>query len=223
MICSLTQNELIDYINKQLNNFFPDSAKHNSLDKVIVEALSKTEYCFKHVTLKHYYKEEKLYFNHLNSDQFTIFIYFASNIAYQIYKDEILANKLFYLNKILNQFHCMYTTVLPNIFLVVHSVGIVLGKAKYSDYFVIHQHCTVGANSNLEYPSIGKNVIMYPNSSIVGKSIIGSSCSISNGSFINNTQIPSKHYIFGDSPHLRFKKKDKNKFEYFFDKMSESQ
>jgi len=213
---SLSQLALFNYVDIQLKHFFPDKNEHASLSIVVENALQKTNYCFQHIALNHYYKNGSHYFNHLNADQYTIFIYYASNIAYEIYHDEILANKLFYLNKVLNQFHCMYNTKLPDIFLIVHGSGTILGKATYSNYFVVSQHCNIGANPELEYPVISDFVIMYPNSSIIGKSLLGNNCCIANGAFINNEIIEPDKLIIGRSPNLILKENSRNRFDYFF-------
>jgi len=216
MNISISQEKLKNYLESQLNSFFPDAEKLNNLTNVIVDTLVKLENNFKYVALKHYYKNNEIYFNHLNADQYTIFIYYASNIAYEIYNDEILATKLFYLNKILHQFHCMYNTKLPDIFVLIHGTGIVLGKAKYSNYLVLSQHCNIGANEKLEYPEISEFTIFYPNSSLIGKSIINKKCCISNGTFINNEIVGPEKLIIGRSPNLIIKNDLKNRFDYFF-------
>lgn len=216
MQTSLSKEELFRYLTDQIKHYFPDKSEHYNLRDVIAKALDKVEYCFSYVNLNHFYRQRSVFFNHLNSDQYTIFIYYASNIAYEVFEDEILASKLFYLNKVLNQFHCMYDTILPNIFLLIHTSGIILGKANYSDFLVVSHHCTVGANADLEYPKIGKFTIMYPYSSIVGNSTIGENNCISNGCYINDTNISSNKLIFGRDRELLIKDDQKCRISYFF-------
>jgi len=213
---SLSCIALAKYLEHQLKFFFPDMSKHKNLQEIVYMALEKIDFNFSFINLKHYYREGHIYFNHLNSDQNAVFLYYASNIAYEIYSDEILASKLFYLNKTLNQFHCMYNTKLPDIFLLIHSSGIVLGKAKYDNFFVASHHCTIGANAELEYPAIGKFTVMYPYASIIGKSILESNIYLSNGSFVNDTNINKNTLVFGKSPHLILKENKKNRLNYFF-------
>lgn len=216
MNCSLSIKVLSQYLNSQIQNFFPDHSIVNNINNVVNDAFKKCEFNFQHIALNHYYQHGKLYFNHLNSDQYAVFIYYASSIAYEKYNDENLATKLFYLNKTLHQFHCMYNTKLPNIFLLIHGTGIILGKAKYSDYLVLSQYCNIGANDKLEYPVIAEKVIMYPNSSIIGKSFVGENSCISNGSFINNEYLKNNSLIIGRSPNLHIKNDTKERFSYFF-------
>ena len=216
MNTSVVQEKLKTYVQSQVNNFFPDNSDLSNLNGVIKKALIKVENNFKHIALNHYYKNNDIYFNHLNADQYTVFIYYASNVAYEIYNDINLATKLFYLNKVLHQFHCMYSTKLPDIFLLIHGTGIVLGKAKYSNYLVLSQNCNIGANDKLEYPEIAEFIILYPNSSIIGRSEINKNCCISNGVFINNQNISPNKLIIGRSPNLTIKEDKKTRFNYFF-------
>ncbi len=213
---SISTEKLVSYVKSQLNNFFPDNSCDDNLYQIIYETLIKVSFNFKHIALSHFYKNKKLYFNHLNADQYTVFIYYASNIAYETYSDIKLATKLFLLNKVLHNFHCMYDTKLPDIFVLIHGTGIVLGKAKYSNFLVLSQNCNIGANAEIKYPIQSEYLIMYPNSSIIGECSIGTHCCISNGTFINNQNIKSHKLIIGKSPNLVIKDDKKNRFEYFF-------
>ncbi|WP_418181132.1 hypothetical protein ACNSOL_05230 [Aliarcobacter lanthieri] len=212
---NLKSKELVKYLKKQLNNYFPDLKRINNLADIIKKALKKVEFNFEHIALPYYRKDGLPYFNYLNVDHYTVFIYYCSNIAYE--KNDInLASKLFYLNKVLHSFHCMYDTKLPDIFIVCHGGGTVLGKAEYSNYFVVTQGCTVGANAKIEYPKLGKNIIMYPNSSILGNSIISNNVICSNNSIVLNKNINSNSLIVGQHPNTETKKVNNDIFSQFF-------
>lgn len=212
---SLSNDDLLEYLSKQLNNNFPDNDNLNNLVFVVNEALSKLEYNFRHVALPYYLKDGKPFFNHLNSDHYTVFLYYCSNVAYKI-DDISLASKFFYLNKIMNSFHCMYDTELPDIFIVCHGVGTVLGKAKYENFFVVTQGCTVGANARWDYPRLGKYLIMYPNSSILGGSIISNYVIASNNSMILNENIPDSCLVVGRYPNTLIKENNLSTYAQFF-------
>ncbi|MGE4398266.1 MAG: hypothetical protein AB7D29_01990 [Campylobacterales bacterium] len=214
MRTSLSEPQLLKYLEKQISNLFPDEMEI-CLSETVPSALKKIEYCFAHILLKHYRLGGQIYFNHLNADHYVVFIYFCSNIAYKT-GDINLASKLFYLNKTLHGFHCMYDTELPDIFLVIHGGGIVLGKAKYSNYFFVAQGCTVGANGHCEYPILGEGVVMYPNSSIVGKSRIGQNSCLSNGAFVNNCDIEKDTLVIDRSPNLILKPNRADRLSTFF-------
>ncbi|MEG2898635.1 MAG: transferase, partial [Eubacterium sp.] len=78
----------------------------------------------------------------------------------------------------------------------------------YSDYFFFYQGCTVGGNKG-KYPTIGKNVTMFSNSSILGESYVGEHVVISTGTLIKDENIPDYSLVFGQSPELIIKQKDK--------------
>lgn len=218
---SLTKEELLNYLSKQLKNFFPDDEEFLILEEVIAKALKKTAYNFKHIKLNYFYNSDgELYFNHLNADQYLVFIYYASNIAYEDYNHIQLASKLFYLNKILHNFHCMYDTKLPDIFLVIHGGGIVLGKAKYSDYFVVMHGVTVGSNSKWESPTLGKGIVMYPNSSLIGNSIVEDGTCFSIGSTLIDQNTPQNIIVIGNGDVKNFKKQKNKKISIYFKDLS---
>ena len=75
MICSLDKEELLEYVVKQLNNFFPDNnvVCKDEIRKSYYVALERLEYCFTPIRISGYKKDNEVYFNHLHSDQYTQF------------------------------------------------------------------------------------------------------------------------------------------------------
>ena len=197
MVLSLKFDELIKYVYKQMSNLFPDSSENNLLkyEEEFSITIEKLEGCFKFIKNNNYSKGNVTYFNHLHSDQYTMFLWFLSNTIWNRKHDIHICNKLFYMNKSLNGFSCMYDTELPEIFLLLHTVGTVLGKAEYSNYFIAAQGCTIGAHKGI-YPKIGKNVSLLPNSSIVGKCLIGNNVSVGINATVYNTDIEDDMVIF---------------------------
>jgi serine O-acetyltransferase len=180
MILSLSTEALCRYVSSQLNSIFPDGNSVRLSDEidVVEESIKRLEFCFKHVALKHYFNGADAVFNHLFSDHYVMFLWYLSNTVY-IRKGKCdLANKLYYLNKSLHGLDCMFDTNMPDIFLLFHSSGTMLGKASYSDYFVALQGCTVGSQNGL-YPVFGKGVSLTANSSVIGKCLIGNRCTVS--------------------------------------------
>lgn len=199
MELSLSLVDLKSYVSRQLNHFFPDNneVSFHVDSRAFDVALQRTENCFGHVRLSAYNKNGNPYLNHLYSDQYCVFLWFLSNTIWKMHEDETTSNKLFYLNKSLHGFSCMYDTELPDIFLILHTVGIVLGKAQYSDYLVAFQGSTVGAQKD-RYPILGQGVSLLPNSSIIGNCKIGSFSSVGNGVLIYETDIQSQTVIYKD-------------------------
>jgi serine O-acetyltransferase len=216
MKISLDKSNLIKYLELQIKYNFPDKGNLLGLINVVPAALEKLAYCFGHSRYAQNWKDGVCYFNHLNADQYTVFLYFCSKIAFFKYSNIQLASKLFYLNKILHSFHCMYDTELPDIFLVLHGSGIVLGKALYSNYFVVTQGCTVGSNARFEQPKLGTHVIMYPYSSITGNTIVGNNTCFASGSFVSNENIKDNSLIIGKSPNLLIKNNRTDRFNSFY-------
>jgi serine O-acetyltransferase len=221
MQTSLSREEISKYLERQLITFFPDNQTYGILDNVVEYTLQKLQYNFQHIKLDYFWKNGAVYFNHLNADQYTIFVYYASNIAFEDFQNEKLASKLFYLNKILHGFHCMYDTKLPDIFLVIHGSGIVLGKAKYDDYFVVTHGVTVGSNSKWEAPTLGKRIVMYPNSSIIGNATISNDTCFSMGSRLMDIDTFPNSLVFGESPNIVLKKQKEAKIQIYFNNFNE--
>jgi serine O-acetyltransferase len=125
-----------------------------------------------------------------------MFLYLLSNTIWGAGKDAELAGRVYYLNKVLGGIDVYYEVALPDIFLFVHCIGTVLGRASYSDYFVCYQRCTVGGNKDLEYPRIGKGVVLYGGSSVIGNCQINDNCLISAGTIVIDKDIPKGSVVF---------------------------
>ena len=111
-----------------------------------------------------------------------------------------------------------YEIELPTYWGVEHPVGSVLGRAKYNDGLYIYQGCTVGGN-NKRYPSLGHNVIMYSNATILGNCNIGNNVILSTGTIIKEENIPDNCIVFGKSPNLVVKEKPYGYIEKILDEI----
>ncbi|MBP1965818.1 serine acetyltransferase [Paenibacillus aceris] len=200
MELSLPYSDFNLYVQKQLEHFFPDKIAINQgeWNTVMDKALDRTAFCFKHVTLPAYNKNGSPFLNHLHSDQYAVFLWFLSNTIWKESQNEIVANKLFYLNKALHGISVMYNTALPDIFLLLHTVGTVLGRATYGDFFVASQGCTVGAQNDC-YPLIGKGVGLLPNSSVIGDCRVGNRSVVGINATVYQDDIDQDQVVFVDS------------------------
>ena len=104
---------------------------------------------------------------------------------------------MYYLNKSLHGFDCSYSTKLPDIFLIFHGVGTVLGKASYSDYFVSLQGCTIGSHRGA-YPVLGKGVALAAGSSVIGACELGSGVSVSANTHVYNLDVNANKVVYYD-------------------------
>ena len=106
-----TRTGLLDYLERQLNHFFPDGrAVRAPLDSSLDDALNRLEICINGVRI---WKTGE--FDYLHSSQYTIFLYYLSNTLWQ--RDGAqhvdICTKLFFLNKALNGIDCFYEIEMP--------------------------------------------------------------------------------------------------------------
>jgi serine O-acetyltransferase len=200
MKLSISSDDFKSYISNQINNFFPDKSvtKPGDFDKAFDIAVDRLNYCFSKVSYQRYNKDGETILNHLYSDQYLVFIWFLSNTVWKDYGHTPLANKLYYLNKSLHAFDCMFDTKMPDIFLVFHGAGTMLGKGTYSDYFVALQGCTIGSHQG-KYPVMGKGVALAAHSSIIGNCNIGDRVSISANSSVYKKDVLADHVVYRSS------------------------
>lgn len=194
---TLDRVTLSEYIANQLNTFFPDgkAVKASLLLSHMAHVLEKVHYCFSHVNNRYFSDGKNTLFNHLNADQYAMFLYLLSRDLYTCGCDTSICDKVFYLNKMLHAIDVFYEVELPDIFLFVHPLGTVLGRAKYSDFFMVYQGCGIGSNHDI-YPTVGKYVSLHPGSSILGKCTVGDNCKIS----VNSTLLD--HSLEADSIYI---------------------
>lgn len=216
---SLNQNQLLSYIDKQLNNFFPDDNHNLSNLKVIIKkALERVEFCFSRIKGKYFSNEEFIFFNHLNGDHYCMFLYFASREAYLMgYENYYL--KLSLLNKHLFSIDLFGHIDMPNIFLLVHPLGTIIGRAKIENYFVAYQGVTIGGvhkDGGVKYPIFGQGTVCYSNSTILGNAIIGNNSIVAANTEIIGGDFNNNSLILGKYPNLSVKVNDKLATESFF-------
>lgn len=217
MKLSMTVEQLVAYVTKQVSNNFPDDRSDVcSLHLFVDICLQRVEYCFSRINSDYYHNEGQIIFNHLHSDQYAAFLYFLANTVWHEGGNPALASKLYYLNKLLHSVDIYYAVELPAVFCLVHPVGTVLGRARYDNYFVAYQRCTVGGNLALEYPVVGEGVAMFAGSSLIGRCQIGSNSAIAAGALVMDTDVPADHVAFGMHPAVQFKPASTRTRDRFF-------
>ncbi len=76
---SINKTNLSSYLDRQLMYFFPDGKNDTKiLCKFVDKALQRTEHCFKHINGKYFTDGNDTFFNHLNGDQYCMFLYFGA-------------------------------------------------------------------------------------------------------------------------------------------------
>jgi len=212
-IVRLTREGLIDYTVRQLEHFFPDGMPidRRRIASNMAETLERLEKCIKHVQAW-----PETVFDHLHSSQYCTYLYYLSNTIWKNTKDYDLSARIFMLNKSLNSIDLFYEIEMPDVFFIGHSIGIVLAKATYGEFLVLYQHTTVGRNHEV-YPVLGTGVVLYPNSSIIGRCRIGDGTVVSAGTTILNHDTPGNCIAHTNATgELAFKPPSRDSFAEYF-------
>lgn len=187
-------------------NFFPLNENEKLLlTDNIQSVIQKSYFCFQNIDNKYF---QRGVFSPFHSGQWTIFLYFFSHIISNT--DKTLADKIYYLNKIMNGLDIYPEVCLPDIFFFEHPLGSVFGRAQYGDFFIAMQGCTVGGNRDrttgeIKYPVIGEHVTMLSNSKIIGDAKIGNNVTVAANTYIKDVEIPNNATVFGVSPNTTIK------------------
>lgn len=189
------------------NLFLLEDEEGRVLSCSITAALKRVEFCFGASKNKYYKKNDEVVFSIYHSGQYCVFLYFLSHEIFLNRPDcRVLADKVYYLNKALNGLDLYYEIAMPDVFHLDHPVGSVLGRATYGEGFTFSQLCTVGNNKGV-FPVLGRNVIMYSGSKIIGSCNIGDNVDIAANTYVKDADIPSNSIVFGASPDLVIKGK----------------
>jgi serine O-acetyltransferase len=217
LIVSIPEENLVNLVHNQLNSNFPDHLEVNvvTLKHCVKSSILRIRRCFDPIILKYYSVGNESYFNHLHGDHYSMFLYFVSNEAYRA-NDEVLAAKLFLLNKSLFGIDAFYSIKLPEHFLFVHPLGTILGNARYEEFLVIYQGVTIGATTSGIYPTFSKQTILYSNSSIIGDCRVGRNFILAANASLVNLNVPANKVVVGNFPsHLVLENKNNLITNYF--------
>jgi serine O-acetyltransferase len=203
MKISLPPAALRDYVHRLVAQNLPDGYAHDDADaRAFAQALERVEHCFAHIRRKYYAEQGEAVFDHLNGDHMATLLYFHANSVWRDTGDTALPTRLFYLNKILHGLDLFYSVAMPEVFLLVHPLGTVLGNARYDDYLVVYQNCTVGAVTDI-YPRFGKGTILYSRSSVIGDCTLGDDVVLAANAFVVDSDVPADTVVVGQYPALR--------------------
>ena len=208
-VCSLEAEALARLAATQANNLFPDAdrARAEDLATAVAGALARLEHCFSKVGNKYFFDGSQARFDHLHGDQYAMWLYFLANEAFRQGAPASLCKKLFLLNKTLHGCDIFYEVELPSVFLLVHPLGTVLGRARYSDYFVAYQRCGVGSNRD-SYPSFREHETLRRGSAVLGSCRIGHYCQIAAESLIMNRDLPDHSLYIGNPQAATIKRQE---------------
>lgn len=220
MQLSLTPADLERYVVRLVAHYLPDGyvakAAHMQL---FGRTLQRVEHCFTHIERKYYQSNKVVLFDHLNGDHMATLLYYFANTVWRETGDTELPTRLFYLNKILHGLDMFYSLAMPEIFMLVHPVGTVLGNARYQDYLVVYQNCTVGAIADI-YPQFGVGTILYSRASVLGNCKLGNDVVLAANSMIIDLDVPDMTVVLGQYPAQRFLDNGKSVRERCFDALN---
>jgi len=205
MNLTLPADQLCHYVSKQLTSIFPDKdIKDKEIASDVDSSLERLEYGLSRLNDKYAKIDNSIVFNHLHTDHYAMFLYLLANTIYKNNGNLLIANKIYALNKALHSLDVYFEVDLPDIFFFQHPVGTVLGRAKYSDYLVVYQRCTIGGKDRI-YPVIGEGVVLYGGCSVIGNCTVGNNVWLSTGTCILQQDVPDNSVVFGCSPTLTIK------------------
>jgi serine O-acetyltransferase len=138
-------------------------------------------------------------FNALQSSQHCIYLYYLANTIWRRSGDTAAPTRLFLMNKALNGIDLFYEIAMPEVFYIGHSVGIVLAKATYGNYLVLYQNSTVGRHKD-QIPVLGDRVVLYPNTAVIGRSVVEDDAVVSQGTSVVNKHVPKGQIAFSGGP-----------------------
>jgi serine O-acetyltransferase len=209
---SLSAEQLTDYVVRQLEAVIPDgvSIARPGVLPHVVETLDRLEYCFSRINGKYFCEDGRATFDHLHTDQYAMFLYLLSNQVHRADGDRRLASKLYALNKALHALDVYFEVELPDVFAFQHPVGSVLGRGTYGNYFFVYQRCSIGANLEGEYPTLGEGVVMFGGSAVIGASTVAPNSWLSVGAVVMDADVPPNSVVFGHAPHLTCKPTGRN-------------
>jgi serine O-acetyltransferase len=203
---------LANYITSQINLFFPDGNPIGPEELLlwINEAEDRVFECFYGIKKKYFTENETVYFNHLQTDQYCMYLYMLANYIYKKNGNLELATKLYYLNKVMHSVDIYFTTELPPVFLLVHPAATILGRGKFEGVLVAYQGCTVGCLNEGIFPVFKGDVILYSNASVLGTCQVGHNVCIGTGVLLINTDVPDHTVVTGTYPNYQFRENRKS-------------
>lgn len=155
-------------------------------------------------------------FDILQSSQHSIYLYLLSNTIFRNTGENFAPVRLFLMNKALNGIDLFYEIAMPEVFYIGHTVGIVLAKATYGNYLVLYQNSTVGRHK-ADIPVIGDRVVLYPNTAVIGRSVVEPDSVIAQGVSVVNRRVPAGSIAFaGADGALAFKRRPDDLMREYF-------
>lgn len=205
MLWSLGPNDLAVYTARQLAFFAAPGTRFSAaaLQPFLLETRHRVETCFRAIRRKYFFENGRFVFSHLHGDHYAMYLYLLGNTVHRAGGRPELAQALFLLNKALHGIDAFYAVELPEIFLFIHPLGTVLGNARYRDYFIVYQNCTVGSTTDGLYPQFDEGTVLFAKSTVIGDCRTGKNVVFGANSFALNLKVSSGTTVVGTFPNNR--------------------
>ncbi len=129
---------LAAYVEHQVAHLFPDGFKApaGTWSAAVSRALAALSRCFSRIAIAGYTREGEAALSHLHGDRYAVFL---ALLAREFHRegDAGLASRTYLLNKALHGLDLFYEVELPEVFLLVHPVGTVIGRAKLGNFLCV--------------------------------------------------------------------------------------
>ncbi len=206
MAWSLTEYDLASYTANQLSLFSAPRRRisRTDLKPFLPEARERLERCFRAVRKKYFFENGRSVFSHLHGDHYSIYLYLLCNTIHRSGRRPDLAQAIFLLNKMLHGIDAYCALELPEIFLFIHPIGTVLGKAKYENFFMVYQNCTVGSTNIGTYPVFSEGTVLFSGSAVIGSCKVGRDVVFGANAFVLNARVPRRTTVVGAYPACRY-------------------
>lgn len=189
--------------------------KEENINKYLDICIKNCTNRFSLIKNKYFQDSNNIYFRSGHYCQLFIFLYELSRIIFLENNKNILLEKIFFLNTIQTNLDVYYTTKLPEKFFPVHPFGSIIGSRtlfRKNSSLIIYNNCSLGRNDKDVHPEIEGELIMLPNSSIIGKCKIIGKVILSNGCYLYNAGDIKDKIIFGKYPNNIYKDINLNSF-----------
>lgn len=197
----MPREELLSYVARQANYFFPDNTSFEGSDVKAGFALGldRLENCLKTITLPGYHNADgETTFSHMHADQYAQLLYYFGNSLWKLSGNNAVCSKLLAMNRVLHSIFISYKCDMPDHFVLGHPIGTILGKADYHDFLVVFQGVTVNTDQDAEgnpAPHLGKGLFLAAHSKIIGNQTIGDRVSIGVDAMVYGSDIPDDSVV----------------------------
>lgn len=129
-------------------------------------------------------------------------------------RDKWLCDKLLNLQCILHGFFLSYKCEMPDIFILGHPIGSIIGNAKYSDGLYIGQNVTINTHVDGDGKTdlcIGKGCAFLTGATIIGNQPIGDRVSVGVNVLIYNKKIDDDYTCINENGEIKIRPRLKEK------------